>query len=258
MSSIEWTDETWNPVTGCDRVSPGCDNCYALKMAGRLKLMGSAKYQNDGAPRTSGPGFKVTCHPDTLDQPLRWRKPRRIFVNSMSDAFHPDVPSPFIVSIFETMRACPQHVFQVLTKRPDRMSGLARGSVLRGAHPTWPLPNVHLGVSIESNRYTWRADRLRATPAVVRFLSLEPLLGPLPSLNFAGIDWVIVGGESGPGARPMHLDWVRDIRDRCAAAEVPFFFKQLGSLLAHEVGANGKGHDLHDFPVDLRIREYPS
>ena len=227
-TAIEWTDETWNPVTGCDHTSPGCDNCYALKLAGRLKRMGQPNYQADGDPRTSGPGFGVTCHPHMLDQPLRWRRPRRIFVCSMADLFHPEVPEGFIGDVFDIMGRCPQHTFQVLTKRPQRMrtvleqwaghGGMWRRSDLMwcgGGGTPWPLPNVWLGVSIESDSYTFRADHLRATPAAVRFVSAEPLLGPLPSLDLAGIDWLIVGGESGPGARPMHPDWARDLRDRC-------------------------------------------
>jgi protein gp37 len=246
-SNIEWTDATWNPTTGCDRVSPGCDNCYALTMAARLKGMGQEKYQNDGDSRTSGPGFKLTVHPDTLDLPLRWRKPRRVFVNSMSDLFHRDVPSHFIGSVFRTMARCPQHTFQILTKRPDRMAAwLANNEI---TVPT--LPNVWLGTSIESDRYTFRADRLRNTPAAVRFLSLEPLLGPLPSLNLTGIDWAIVGAESGRGARRMDLGWVRDIRDRCAEQGVALFVKQLSGGF-HAI----KEMDL--FPADLRVREYPS
>jgi len=223
-SKIEWTEETWNPTTGCDRVGPGCDHCYALTMAGRLKAMGQPKYQNDGDPRTSGPGFKLTMHPDALDLPLKWRKPRTVFVNSMSDLFHPDVPSYFINFVWDTMRKCPQHTFQILTKRPQRMKEQLAGSEHCMAENVW------LGTSIESDRYTFRADHLRATPAAVRFLSLEPLLGPLPSLDLTGIDWVIVGGESGKGARPMHPDWVRDIQARCAAWGVPFFFKQWGGF----------------------------
>jgi protein gp37 len=243
MTKIEWTEATWNPTTGCDRCSPGCDNCYALTMAARLKGMGQAKYQDDGNPRTSGPGFKLTVHPDTLDMPLRWRKPRRVFVNSMSDLFHPDVPDEFVAAVFAVMHQTPRHTFQVLTKRPQRQSQLTGswafvekvGEAIDALYndpddqllrPPWPPTNVWLGTSIESDRYAWRADHLRATPAAVRFLSLEPLLGPLPSLDLTGIDWVIVGAESGPGARPMDLDWVRDIRDRCVAAGIPFFFKQ--------------------------------
>lgn len=241
-TGIEWTDETWNVVTGCDRTSPGCDNCYALTMAGRLKAMGQAKYQNDGDPRTSGPGFAVTCHPDELTRPLRWKRPRMVFTPSMGDLFHPEVIrtdrdgvlhdeepfSPFLWDVFRTMKLCPEHTFQVLTKRPQAMAAWFQ----RLACPfqdSCPLPNVWLGTSIESDRYCFRADHLRETPAAVRFLSLEPLLGPLPSLNLDGIDWVIVGGESGQHARPMHPAWVRDIRDRCVAAGVPFFFKQYGS-----------------------------
>ncbi len=243
-TGIEWTDATWNPVTGCDRTSPGCDNCYALTMAARLKRMGQANYQNDGDPRTSGPGFGVTCHPHMLDHPLQWRRPRRIFVNSMSDLFHPSVPYEFIVQVFAVMALASQHTFQVLTKRPQRMEAVL-GATNPGFKPdvdtaafelaaelsrqyewhsgytgfstieTYWLPNVWLGTSIESDKYAFRADRLRFTPAAVRFISAEPLLGPLPSLDLTGIDWLVAGGESGPGARPMHPDWVRDLRDRC-------------------------------------------
>jgi protein gp37 len=262
VSSIEWTEETWNPTTGCDRISPGCDNCYALKMAGRLKLMGQAKYQRDGDPRTSGPGFGLTVHEDVLDVPLRRRKPTTYFVNSMSDLFHKDVSEAFIAEVFAVMALTPQHTYQVLTKRAQRLPKLLADppadpadwlvakveTAIARRHPTvpyvdggwdyllpgvwddagllWPLPNVWLGTSIESDRYTFRADHLRATPAAVRFLSLEPLLGPLPSLDLTGIDWVITGAESGPGARAMDLGWVRDIRDRCTDAGVPLFFKQ--------------------------------
>ena len=240
MTAIEWTDETWNPVTGCDRVSPGCDNCYALTLAKRLKGMGQAKYQRDGDPRTSGPGFGLTIHPDALDHPLRWRKPRRVFVNSMSDLFHRDVSPRFQGSVWDVMARTPQHTYQILTKRPQTMQGRVQawadaGWQFRRNDLMWcgplsgPLPNVWLGTSIESDRYAFRADHLRNTPAAIRFLSLEPLLGPLPSLDLTGIDWVIVGGESGPGARPMHPDWVRDIRDRCVDAGVAFFFKQWGN-----------------------------
>lgn len=259
MSKIEWTDTTWNPVTGCDRTSPGCDNCYALTMAKRLKAMGSAHYQTDGDPRTSGPGFGVQCHPDVLDLPLRWRKPRRVFVNSMSDLFHPDVPDSFIARVFAMMACAPQHTFQVLTKRPRRMESLigARSSLLslRGDGPAhflplvvrfmaqrgveadaWPLPNVWLGTSIESDRYAFRADHLRKTPAAVRFISAEPLLGPLPSLDLSGIDWLIVGGESGRGARGMHPAWVRDLRDRCESTPTAFFFKQWGEWVQGQSG----------------------
>jgi len=219
-SAIEWTEATWNPVTGCDRVSAGCDHCYALTLAVRLKAMGQPKYQRDGDPRTSGPGFGVTMHPAELDIPKRWRRPRVIFVNSMSDLFHPQVSADFIARVFEVMAATPQHTYQVLTKRPKRARQLLRG---------WnPVRNVWLGVSIEDDRVVDRADILREVPVAVRFLSLEPLLGPLPSLDLTGIDWVIVGGESGPDCRPMRKEWVLDLRDRCQAAGVPFFFKQWG------------------------------
>jgi protein gp37 len=220
MTKIGWTEATWNCVTGCDRVSPGCDSCYALTLAGRLKAMGQPKYQNDGDPRTSGPGFKLTIHPDALQIPLRRKAPTIYFVNSMSDLFHPDVRPQFIAAVFDTMAQCRQHTFQVLTKRAQRMA-----SLLTAAMPD-PLPNVWLGTSIENDRYTFRADDLRDTPAAVRFLSCEPLLGPLPSLNLAGIDWVIIGGESGPGHRAMDPAWAYDIIDRCDLAGIPVFVKQ--------------------------------
>ena len=219
-SAIEWTEATWNPVTGCDRVSAGCDHCYALTLAARLKAMGQPKYQRDGDPRTSGPGFGVTMHPAELEIPRRWRRPRVIFVNSMSDLFHPQVSADFVARVFEVMTATPQHTYQILTKRPKRARQLLRGWI--------PVPNVWLGVSIEDDRVVDRADILREVPAAVRFLSLEPLLGPLPSLDLTGIDWVIVGGESGPEHRPMRKEWVLELRDRCQAAGVPFFFKQWG------------------------------
>ena len=238
-TSIEWTTDTWNPVTGCDRTSPGCDHCYALTLAKRLKAMGNPRYQVDGDPRTSGPGFGVTLHPDKLDEPLHWRTPRRVFVNSMSDLFHPDVPDDFIGAVIQAMTFAPEHTFQVLTKRPQRMAKVlsrvswdcngdsslgrfTRAELAIGANEWWDfkeqLPNVWWGTSIESDHYAFRADHLRATPAAVRFLSLEPLLGPLPSLDLTDIDWVIVGGESGPGARPMDPNWAREIRDQCRRA----------------------------------------
>jgi protein gp37 len=218
-SSIEWTDATWNPTTGCDRTSPGCDHCYALVMARRLKAMGQPKYQLDGDPRTSGPGFALTIHPDTLDLPRTWARPRRIFVNSMSDLFHPDVPEEYIGDVLAVMAETPHHEYQVLTKRSKRLATL-------GSRLDWPA-NLWLGVSIESQQYAFRADHLREVPSAVRFLSLEPLLGPV-EVALDGIDWVIVGGESGLGARPVDPRWVRSIRDDCMASHTPFFFKQWG------------------------------
>jgi len=260
-SSIEWTDETWNIVTGCDRISPGCDHCYIER---------TIPFRIEGRRFDEHGRMGIRLHPDRLDKPLHWRKPRLVFVNSLSDLFHKDVPADFVLAVWSTMSRAPQHTFQLLTKRPQRMQrivdaiaftlddGAARlGDPFTGGEAylwpgTWddeegdpwpvteadidgggeqPLPNVWLGTSIESDRYTFRADHLRATPAAVRWLSLEPLLGALPSLSLEGIDWVVVGGESGPGARPMHPGWVRDIRDRCVAADVPFFFKQWGEWL---------------------------
>ena len=222
-TTIEWTDATWNPVTGCTEVSPGCDHCYARRVAERF-----------GGSKAFPHGFNLTLHEDRLQQPRRWLKPRRIFVNSMSDLFHKDVPDAFIDRVFDTMNSAAQHTYQILTKRPERMRRVVAdyyayteaSSV--GFLRSVPLPNVWLGVSIESNAFAWRADMLRETPAAVRFLSLEPLLGPIDAVDFTGIDWVIVGGESGPGARPMARAWVRDVRDRCVAAGIRFFFKQWG------------------------------
>jgi protein gp37 len=219
-SAIEWTEATWNPTTGCDRVSAGCDNCYALTLAKRLKAMGSSKYQNDGDPRTSGPGFAVTVHADVLTAPLRWREPRVVFVNSMSDLFHARVPVAFVHRVFEVMLGTPRHTYQVLTKRASRLARLA---------PDLPWPsNVWMGVSVEDESQLRRVDRLRSVPAAVRFISAEPLLGPLDAIDLAGIDWLIAGGESGPNARPVAEPWLRRLRDSCLAAQVPFFFKQWG------------------------------
>ena len=226
-SAIEWTEATWNPTTGCDRVTAGCDNCYALTLSRRLKAMGAPKYQNDGDPRTSGPGFGLTIHPDTLEIPLGWRRPRMVFVNSMSDLFHARVPIEFTQQVFEVMRATPQHTYQLLTKRSLRLRRLSDGL-------DWP-PNVWMGVSVEDRMQLSRIDHLRETAAVVKFLSCEPLLGPLEGIDLAGIDWVIAGGESGPHHRPMELSWARGIRDACQADGVPFFFKQWG-------GATPKAH----------------
>lgn len=219
-SSIEWTEATWNPTTGCDRVSAGCDNCYALALAKRLKAMGAAKYQRDGDPRTSGPGFDLTLHQDTLAVPYAWKAPRTVFVNSMSDLFHARVPLDFVSRVFAVMADTPQHTYQVLTKRARRLRRVAD-------QLDWPA-NVWMGVSVESAEELGRVDDLRAVPAAVRFLSCEPLLGPLPGLCLESIDWVIVGGESGPKFRPMEESWATDVRDACLREEVAFFFKQWG------------------------------
>ncbi len=218
-SAIEWTEATWNPVTGCDRVSPGCAHCYALDLAARLKRMGQTKYQRDGG-KASGPGFAVTLHPRTLGLPLRWRAPRVIFVNSMSDLFHEAVPDEYIRSVFEVMHTAEQHVFQVLTKRHERLAELA-------GQLDWP-PNVWMGVSVENRRFAKRIDYLRNVPAEIRFISAEPLLGSLGELDLSGIHWLIAGGESGPKHRPINGDWVRELRDQCEEQRVSFFFKQWG------------------------------
>jgi protein gp37 len=280
MTGIEWTDAVWNPTTGCDRVSPGCDNCYAMTMAKRLKGMGQAKYQTDGDPRTSGPGFGIATHADALALPLGWRKPKRVFVNSMSDLFHDGVPDRFIARVWAVMHQTPRHTYQVLTKRHGRMRSLLnapRFQELVGQsidemfddpddqllREPWPPRNVWLGVSVENQQWAdIRIPALLETPAAVRWLSMEPLLGPVDLRGATGdwlgkhgpeclclgchnvrtgsvsrppwwgqanpIGWVVVGGESGPGARPMMQAWTRSLRDQCAAADVPFFFKQWG------------------------------
>jgi protein gp37 len=265
-SRIEWTETTWNPTTGCDQISPGCDHCYALTLAKRLKAMGSAKYQTDGNPITSGPGFGVAVHHDSLTEPYGWRRPRLVFVNSMSDLFHARIPKPFIGSVWDVMASTPRHTYQVLTKRPDRAASLLKAWELDdrtwrrddglwcGPPASWPLPNVWLGTSIESAEYARRGDDLRAAPAAVRFLSLEPLLGPLPALNLGGIGWVIVGGESGPHARPLDLGWVRDIRDQCLADGVPFFFKQVGGRTPKANGRLLDGRTWDDMPARAGAR----
>jgi protein gp37 len=319
-TAIEWTHipgyrgETWNPVTGCDIVSPGCAHCYALELAGRLKGMGQKRYQRDGDPKTSGPGFAVTLHPDKLDQPVRWRAPRAIFVNSMSDVFHEAIPDEYIGRMFAVMAGCPQHIFMVLTKRPERMrdviresswewsEGFARGWEFgaggKAVHaPAWPLPNVWMGVTIENRRFVSRADILRKTPAAVRFISAEPLLGPLvldgvapdpeggvirhwkdhkpqfynPPLDLTGIDWLIVGGESGPNHRRIDPEWVRDLLHvvqsdnddilragreqeheqfpRWWGNGTAFFFKQWGGRTPKAGGRELDGREWSEFPV---------
>jgi protein gp37 len=239
-SSIEWTEATWNPTTGCDRTSPGCDHCYALTLSKRLKAMGMPKYQRDGDPRTSGPGFGLALHPDALDLPKRWAAPRTVFVNSMSDLFHDRVPIGFIARVFDVMASTPQHTYQLLTKRSKRLARIAPDL-------DWPA-NVWMGVSVENDRYSFRADHLREVPAAVRFLSVEPMLGPVPSLDLNGIDWVIIGGESGPGARPIQQEWVRDLRDRCQKRGVPFFFKQWGGRTPKAGGRQLDGRTWDEMP----------
>ena len=233
-SAIEWTEATWNPTTGCDQTSPGCDNCYALNLAKRLRAMGQAKYQNDGDPRTSGPGFRLTLHPDALEIPYGWRAPRVIFVNSMSDLFHPDVPLDFIRRVFKVIEETPQHTYQVLTKRSKRLAAIAEDLL-------WP-ENLWMGVSVESEKYAFRINHLRRVGASVRFVSAEPLLGPLPELDLTGIDWLIVGGESGPHARAIDRTWVRDLRNQSRAAGVAFFFKQWGGRTPKAGGRRLDGH----------------
>lgn len=231
-SSIEWTEATWNPLTGCTKISPGCKNCYALRMAKRLQAMGQSRYRN---------GFRLTLQPDALEAPLRWKRPRMVFVNSMSDLFHKSVPTEFIRRCFEVMNRASLHTFQVLTKRPERAVELID-------HLAWPN-NVWMGTSVENADYLWRVDQLRQAPSRVRFLSLEPLLGPLPQLKLDGIGWVIVGGESGPGARAMDPKWVFEIRDTCLRAQVPFFFKQWGGVHKSRTGRLLDGRTWDEMPA---------
>lgn len=231
-SSIEWTEATWNPVTGCTKISPGCTNCYAERLSYRLKAMGQPNYTN---------GFRLTMQPRMLELPLRWKTPQTIFVNSMSDLFHRDVTTDYIMRVFDVMRRAHWHRFQVLTKRSLRLARLS-------AQIDWP-DNVWMGVSVENNAYTYRIDHLRQTGAHVKFLSLEPLLGPLPQLNLQGINWAIVGGESGPGARPMEADWVVDLRNQCQRAGVPFFFKQWGGTNKRRTGRMLENRTWDDMPV---------
>jgi protein gp37 len=250
-TKIEWTEVTWNPTTGCDRISAGCDHCYALTLAKRLKAMGQAKYQIDGDPRTSGPGFGLTLHPDSLQLPYSWPGHRTVFVNSMSDLFHARVPLGFVRDVFAVIAGTPQHTYQVLTKRSARLPRVA-GKL------DWP-PNLWMGVSVEDQGSLSRVDDLRAVPAAVRFLSCEPLIGPLDGLDLAGIDWLIIGGESGPDARPMDVQWVRNLLCQCqqpGVTAVPFV-KQLGTVTGRELGAGSKGGDWDQWPEDLRVRTFP-
>ena len=230
-SSIEWTESTWNPLTGCSKVSPGCKNCYAERMANRLKAMGQPNYVN---------GFELTMHPHTLELPLTWKKPQMIFVNSMSDLFHEAVPFKFIQNVFDVMRDASWHIFQILTKRSNRLMEI-------NSSIDWPK-NVWMGVSVESANYKFRIDHLRTTNANLKFLSLEPLLGPIPNINLLDIQWVIVGGESGPGARPVDGDWVRDLRDQCLVADTPFFFKQWGGIRKKNNGRELDGITWDEMP----------
>ncbi len=230
-SDIEWTESTWNPVTGCSKVSPGCKNCYAKRMAERLQLMGQENYRN---------GFRLTVQPHMLEMPLRWKKPQTIFVNSMSDLFHNDVPLEFIHRVFDVMRHAHWHSFQVLTKRPERLVEV--DPLLRWSSNMW------MGVSVENADYAFRVDLLRQTHAEVKFLSLEPLLGPLRKLDLRAIDWVIVGGESGPKARPMDPTWALDLRDQCQHANVPFFFKQWGGTRKKQAGRILEGRTWDQMP----------
>jgi protein gp37 len=230
-SQIEWTEATWNPATGCTKISPGCKHCYAERMALRLKAMGQRNYAN---------GFELTIHPHALSTPLTWKKSQTIFVNSMSDLFHKDVPSDFIVRTFEIMIKANWHRYQVLTKRSERLLEL-------NAKLPW-APHIWMGVSVENQDYTPRIDDLRKTQAHIKFLSLEPLLSPLSNLNLDGIHWVIVGGESGPGSRPMLKEWVLDIRDQCVLAKVPFFFKQWGGVNKKRTGRELDGRTWDEMP----------
>jgi len=231
-SRIEWTEYTWNPVTGCTKISKGCRNCYAETMARRLKAMGVARYKN---------GFHPTVHPDVLERPLGWRRPRVVFVNSMSDLFHESVPLAFIRRVFEVMNACPQHTFQILTKRSERLNEL-------GIALNW-TPNIWMGVSVENQKVMHRIQDLVSTPAHVKFLSCEPLIGPLPDLPLRDVDWVIVGGESGARCRPIREEWVRDIRDQCAESGARFFFKQWGGVRKKRTGRILDGRTWNDMPV---------
>jgi len=227
-SEIQYTHASWNPVTGCSRVSEGCKHCYAERMAKRLQGMGVAKYRN---------GFQVTVHPEVLEEPLRWRKPTLVFVNSMSDLFHEKIPVRFFRQVFDVMRRADRHVFQVLTKRSKRLARLA-------PRIDWP-PNVWMGVTVESARFAYRIDHLREASAAIKWLSIEPLLGPVPGMDLTGIDWIVVGGESGPGARPMQKAWVLDIRRQCREQNVHFFFKQWGGVNKKKNGRrlNGRIYD---------------
>lgn len=232
QSKIEWTESTWNPVTGCNKVSPGCKNCYAERMALRLQAMGQSNYRN---------GFDLTLHEHMLERPLQWKKPQLIFVNSMSDLFHEDIPLEYIQRVFDVMQRASWHNFQVLTKRSERLAQLS-------PYLVWP-DNVWMGVSVETQKYTYRIQHLRQTNAYVKFLSLEPLLGSLQNLDLRDIDWVIAGGESGPNARSMREEWVTEIRDQCVAADTLFFFKQWGGKNKKKTGRTLQGRTWDQLPL---------
>ncbi len=235
-SAIEWTESTWNPLTGCDKISPGCKHCYAERMSRRLQAMGQPNYAN---------GFRLTLHEQALELPLRWKKPQTIFVNSMSDLFHKSVPVAFVLRTFDVMRRADWHQYQILTKRSDRLLELS---------PMLPwMPHMWMGVSVENEKYTFRIDHLRKTAAKLKFLSLEPLLGPLHNLRLEGIDWVIAGGESGPGARRMDPEWVTCIRDQCVKSNVPFFFKQWGGVNKKRAGRELEGRTWDQMPDSFQL-----
>ena len=242
-SAIEWTDATWNPVTGCTKITAGCDNCYALRFAERFRGVPGHPFEN---------GFDLTLRPERVDQPLRWRRPRMIFVNSMSDLFHKWVPLEFVDQVFEVMEEADWHVFQLLTKRSSRLR-----DYLKKRYAVRPPPShIWTGVSVEDRRGATRIDHLRATPSAVRFLSVEPLIGPVGPVDLSGIHWVIAGGESGPGARIMHIDWAREIRDACARQGVPFFFKQWGGLRPKSGGRELDGREWNEWPHLKRVVAY--
>ncbi len=246
-TDIEWATDTWNPITGCHKVSPGCKNCYAETFAERFR----------GTPGPYEQGFDLKLWPERLDIPIRWKKPRVIFVNSMSDLFHKDIPQEFLIRVFDVMREAHWHTFQVLTKRSDRLLAFDTFMEMILLRSPW-APNIWQGVSVENGDYKWRIDQLRQTHAKTKFLSIEPLIGPVGDLDLTGIHWVIVGGESGPGARIMEPAWASHIRDQCAEQKVPFFMKQFGAVTAKQMGMmDRKGGDIEEFPEWFKIREFP-
>jgi protein gp37 len=240
-SAIEWTDATWNPVTGCTKITAGCDNCYAARFSERWRGVPGHPFEN---------GFDLTLRPERIEQPLAWKRSRMIFVNSMSDLFHKDVPRPFIDSVFDTMEKADWHVFQVLTKR----SSLMRDYLKRRYRTAPPPAHIWLGVSVENSKSRARIQHLQQAPAAVRFLSIEPLIGAVGQVDLAGIHWVIAGGESGPGARPMAIEWAREIRDQCADQDVAFFFKQWGGIRPKTGGRNLDGREWNELPAPVASR----